>query len=190
MTNHQHPFEEKARATLAEIDALDRAVYVAIAATPTPTMDAWLRRLSQAANYSRISISMSLGLAALGGSSGRRTAARAMTAVAITSATVNLVAKRLLVRGRPDRAGAAVIEPRHVSMPTSTSFPSGHTASAFAFATVAGAEIPALSLPLHVLATLVGYSRVHTGVHYPGDVIAGALIGVGAGSLVNHVAQR
>jgi len=32
-------------------------------------------------------------------------------------------------------------------------------------------------VPLHSLAALVGYSRVHTGVHYPGDVVAGALMG-------------
>jgi len=34
-----------------------------------------------------------------------------------------------------------------------------------------------MSAPLHSLAALVGYSRVHTGVHFPGDVVAGALIG-------------
>jgi membrane-associated phospholipid phosphatase len=62
-------------------------------------------------------------------------------------------------------------------MPTSTSFPSGHSASAFAFATAVGKEILAISGPLRGLAGAVAYSRVHTGVHYPTDVIIGASIG-------------
>ena len=52
-------------------------------------------------------------------------------------------------------------------MPRSTSFPSGHSASAFAFATAVGDELPLAWLPLHALAAAVTYSRVHTGVHYP-----------------------
>ena len=45
-----------------------------------------------------------------------------------------------------------------------------------AFASGAGRELPVVSVPLHLLAALVGYSRVHTGVRYPGDVVAGAVL--------------
>jgi undecaprenyl-diphosphatase len=62
-------------------------------------------------------------------------------------------------------------------MPGSRSFPSGHTAAAVAFAGGVGRVMPAAGIPLHALAAVVGYSRVHTGVHYPGDVIGGALLG-------------
>ena len=72
-------------------------------------------------------------------------------------------------------------------MPTSPSLPSGHSASAFAFATAVGQTIPAASVPLNVAAAAVAYSRVHTGVHYPADTIVGAAIGVSAAQIVCHV---
>jgi undecaprenyl-diphosphatase len=72
-------------------------------------------------------------------------------------------------------------------MPRSSSFPSGHAASAFAFAAGAANARPMPLAPLWVLATLVGYSRVHTGVHYPADVLAGAFVGVSAAELVSRL---
>ena len=75
-------------------------------------------------------------------------------------------------------------------MPTSSSFPSGHSASGFAFATAVGRELPLLSLPLRGLAAAVAYSRVHTGVHYPGDAIAGSLLGGAIGLGVSGALER
>jgi len=75
-------------------------------------------------------------------------------------------------------------------MPTSTSFPSGHAASGFAFASAIGRDHPWLSLALRSLAAAVAYSRVHTGVHYPGDVVAGALIGARTGQAVAGLTDR
>ena len=66
---------------------------------------------------------------------------------------------------------------RQVRMPGSRSFPSGHSASAFAFATGVGRTMPLAAAPLRALAAAVAYSRVHTGVHYPGDVAIGSLLG-------------
>jgi undecaprenyl-diphosphatase len=75
-------------------------------------------------------------------------------------------------------------------MPTSTSFPSGHSASAFAFATAISRDSPWLAVAIQFLAGGVAYSRVHTGVHYPGDTVVGALIGAGTGQAVSSVFDR
>ena len=58
------------------------------------------------------------------------------------------------------------------------SFPSGHTAAAFVFANIVVAFFPSLSIPLYLFATLVGLSRVMLGVHYPGDILAGMVLGL------------
>lgn len=162
---------------LSELDRLDHAVYEAIAATPTPRLDGAMRRLSEAANYSRLSVTASAILAIVGGRRGRRAAASGLVALGTTSAMVNAVVKLVGRRPRPDRVAAEVPLERQVRMPHSHSFPSGHTAAAFAFASGVGRVMPLAALPLDLLAAVVGYSRVHTGVHYPSDVLAGALLG-------------
>jgi undecaprenyl-diphosphatase len=165
---------------------VDVALYAAIARTPTPDLDRAMARLSHAANFSRLSLASAAVLAATGGRTGRRAAAHGLASVAVTSSVVNLVAKPLGGRRRPDRAGEGVPVARHVPMPASTSFPSGHAAAAFAFATGVGHVLPPVAIPLHALAALVAYSRVHTGVHYPADVAAGALIGTALAQVTTH----
>ena len=169
---------------------MDRAVYSAVASTPTPSLDEPLRRLSNAANNSRLWLAIASGLAVAGGSAGRRAAVRGTLGIGVTSALVNLAVKSLGSRQRPDRSGAGVPEQRNVRMPTSTSFPSGHAASGFAFASAIGREQPWLGLALRFLAAAVAYSRVHTGVHYPGDVVVGSLIGASTGQAVAGLMER
>jgi undecaprenyl-diphosphatase len=173
-----------ARALVEEVERLDVAWYAAIASTPTPRLDRSMARLSHAADYSRLSLTAAAGLAVFGGPRGRLAAARGIAAVALTATVASGLVKPLARRRRPDRSGHEVPAARHVSMPRSRSFPSGHSASAFAFAAAAGGTMPSASLPLHALAGLVAYSRVHTGVHYPLDVIAGSAIGATVGRLV------
>src|SRR5215210_1274930 len=173
-----------------QLQALDAAIYAAVAATPAPTFDRALGSLSRAANHSKLWIGAAAVLAATGGPRGRRAAASGIASLGITSAIVNIGLKPLGRRTRPDRAGAAVPVTRHVSMPRSTSFPSGHSASAFAFASGVGASLPIAGVPLRALATLVAYSRVHTGVHYPADVVAGSVLGGAIAPVVVSVLDR
>ena len=137
-----------------------------------------MSRLSRAADYSRLSLASAAVLAVAGGRDGRRAAVIGLASVAVTATVANLIAKPLGRRRRPDRAAQEVPLARQVRMPVSSSFPSGHTAAAFAFATGVARVSPAAAAPLRALAALVAYSRVHTGVHYPGDVAAGSLLGI------------
>ena len=184
------PVRRRAAAALRELGAVDRAIYSAIAATPTPSLDEPLRRLSDAANNSVLWLVIAAGLGVAGGPAGRRAAVRGTVAIAVTSPLANLVAKSAWSRQRPDPAGAGVPAGRNVRMPGSTSFPSGHAASGFAFATAIGRDQPWLGLPLRFLAAAVAYSRMHTGVHYPGDVVVGSLIGAGTGQAVAGLIDR
>jgi membrane-associated phospholipid phosphatase len=184
------PVRRRAAAVLRELDAVDRAIYSAIAATPTPSLDEPLRRLSDAANNSVLWLVIAAGLGVAGGPAGRRAAVRGTVAIGVTSPLVNLVGKSAWSRQRPNRAGAGVPAGRNVRMPASASFPSGHAASGFAFATAIGRDQPWLGLPLRFLAAAVAYSRMHTGVHYPGDVVVGSLIGAGTGQAVAGLMDR
>jgi undecaprenyl-diphosphatase len=175
---------------LLDAERLDVAIYAAIARTSTPSLDRGLGALSRAADYSRLSIASAALLALTGGRSGRRAAAYGLASVGVTATLVNLAVKPLGRRRRPDRLVENVPVARHVKMPASTSFPSGHSAAAFAFATGVGQVLPPASVPLRALAAVVAYSRVHTGVHYPGDVVAGALIGSALAQATTQALER
>ena len=157
---------------------MDREVFDAVAASPSPLLDTVMPNLTRAADHSKLWFVIAAGLGALGSPAVRRGSARGVASLAVTSLLTNQVAKRLWRRPRPDASRIPAIR-RARRMPTSHSLPSGHSASAAAFAVGVGLESPPVGLALALLAGLVGLSRVATGAHYPGDVFAG--FGIGAG---------
>lgn len=140
---------------LEDAERIDVALYAAIAQTPTPALDRAMAGLSDAADYSRLSLLSGAVLAATGGRRGRRAAAMGLASLGVAATVVNLGLKPLGHRRRPDRAVERVPVARHVRMPTSTSFPSGHSAAAFAFATGVGQVLPPAAIPLRALAALI-----------------------------------
>ncbi len=89
---------------------------------------------------------------------------------------VYFVSKNSFKRNRPE---AALINFHSIIKPSDKfSFPSGHTSAAFMMATLVGHFIPSLLIPVYFWASLVGFSRVVLGVHFPTDTLVGAMMGV------------
>ena len=156
----------------------------------TPLLDEPLRRVSGFANFSKPWFITAGLLAVFGGPDGRRAALTGLAAIGAASLVVNQPMKLIGERHRPDRKSLGVPQQRWVRMPSSTSFPSGHSASAAAFAVAVGDLLPALRLPLRGAASVVAFSRVYTGVHYPTDVFIGAIVGAILGRAASTVAPR
>lgn len=142
--------------------------------TGTP-VDRAMRMLSRSANKSRLWLALAAAGAFVPGAT-RRAAVRGVGALAATSLITNAVLKPLTRRNRP-LADLTPVVRRLRRPPRTTSFPSGHAASAAAFAAGVGLEAPALGAAVAPLAAAVGYSRIHVGVHHVSDVVAGAALG-------------
>jgi membrane-associated phospholipid phosphatase len=100
----------------------------------------------------------------------------------VVSSLISTVLKKVIREQRPH---AAYPDVQNIAGGGSYSFPSGHTSDAFALATSVTVAYPKwyIIAPAFTWATAVGYSRMHLGVHYPKDVIAGAIVGAGSAYL-------
>jgi diacylglycerol kinase family enzyme/membrane-associated phospholipid phosphatase len=148
--------------------------------------DEGLLLLGRAADGGKVWLAVAAVLGASGGRFRRRAALRGLFAAGIASAVANGPVKWAVGRRRPAR-GRLVSHLPGYPKPSTSSFPSGHAAVAAAFVAGAGQEVPALTAPLGVLASMVGYSRVHSGTHHASDVAAGAVLGAGAGLLTRRL---
>ena len=153
----------------------DTRLHSLVGGLPHSPADHWLRRLTTAADHGRVWMAVG-ALLALRRGSPRRGAVRGLAAMAVSSGVVNAALKPVFGRRRPDLGAHPVHRLLHEPM-TTHSFPSGHASSAGAFVTGVALECPAAGVVLAPLALAVGYSRVHVGVHYPGDVVAGLAVG-------------
>ena len=161
---------------LSSVHERDLALFRRAALGHSPVLDRTLPKLTRAANRSILWMGIAGVLWLFRGRASRRAAARGLLSIAISSTLANGPAKLLSRRTRPLLDDVPLV--RQLSRaPKSTSFPSGHSASAFAFAVGAAIELPPTGFVLGPLASAVAFSRIYTGVHYPSDVIAGALLG-------------
>lgn len=134
--------------------------------TPAPVplpqpIDIGLRRLTLAANHGVLWFGIG-AVGVLAGGRARRAAIRGVASLSMASFVSNSLVKPLIGRRRPDLERIQTAR-RIGYIPWTSSFPSGHSASAAAFAAGAAMELPLSATVLAPLATAVAYSRVHVG---------------------------
>ncbi len=160
---------------LHRLDARDRALFVRWVLdelAPARTTRAW--RLLTHVGGLRASVLAVLLPYFVGAPATRAAATTAGLALLVSHLLVQLVKRRVL-RERPS---LAVVVPTHVEIPDRFSFPSGHSCAAMSVAFAYAMAMPTLAGPLVLAATLVGFSRVRLGVHYPGDVLVGQALAI------------
>ncbi|RFS85063.1 phosphatase PAP2 family protein [Actinomadura spongiicola] len=163
---------------LRRLGRVDRWAFDQVAAARLRGLEYVLPRLSRFADHGVLWFTTAGVLGATGRARLRRAALRGSIAIAVASPAVNLLGKQAFRRKRPV---VDLVPPIRIrwKLPTSHAFPSGHSASAAAFATGVALEAPRpVAVPVAATAAAVAFARVYTGAHYPGDVLAG--VGIGA----------
>ncbi len=143
----------------------------------TPGLEGAAKALGRAGNNGGVWVGIGLALAIL--DSGHREAWLICAALGPIAIALNYLVKLIVKRPRPVLEGL----PPLGGAPSSLSFPSAHATSAFAVAT-AMTRVEPLGALAFVLALALSLGRPYLGMHYPSDVLAGALIGLGLGLIV------
>lgn len=174
---------------MSPLQAADANLFIAVNKLPrhwafTRTM----RTVSTLGLHGAAWVAGALALAGLDGRRGRSAAWEMVPALLVTNALVERIIKKYFRRRRPfiTLVQALVVGRK----PGSWSFPSGHSATSFACASALGRKYPRRRALFYSLASVVGFSRVYLGHHYPLDVVSGASIGEGLSRVVVALVRR
>lgn len=171
------------RRRMSPIQALDASLYISVNHLPhTPVATRFMAGVSTVAMHGAAWVLGSLLLAARGGRQGRATIGELLPVLLVTDTLVERIIKVYFRRRRPfiTLVKAMVVGRK----PGTWSFPSGHSATSFACASVLARRYKRRRPVFYLLASLVAFSRVYLGHHYPTDVLSGATIGEGLSRLV------
>jgi membrane-associated phospholipid phosphatase len=162
----------------ARLAAADVAAYRAIRGVArTPATVARVRAFSRAGEHAACWLALGAVGAAVDGD--RRDAWLRGAGAVATAYVANTALKQVFRRRRPLLDGL----PALITTPTKLSFPSAHASSSFAAATAFAPLVGPAAGPLRMTAGAMALSRVYLGVHYPTDIVAGALLGTAVGTL-------
>lgn len=144
-----------------------------------PALDFWMPKITMLGNGGILWLFSAFVL--LANRKNRRWGGILLLGLALGFAVGNLWLKPMVARARPswlDPGVMLLIPPM-----TDYSFPSGHTMASFMAATVLARWNRRLAVPAYLLAGLIAFSRMYLYVHFPSDVLAGAVLGVALGQL-------
>lgn len=166
------------------IKNIDEKILSCIAKFRRPFLDKFMVCITRIGNTGAIWLLISLAL--LVSPSNRKSALKIISTLFLTSILGEIIIKSLVGRLRPSKATPQ--EQLLIKKPKTYSFPSGHTASSFAAASMIGFEYPVFVLPAFFLAISIAFSRLYLKVHYPSDVLAGAFLGVTCSAVIRFLA--
>jgi membrane-associated phospholipid phosphatase len=153
---------------LASLD--ERMLLAARTRLHNPRLDRTVSRLSRLGEHG--AVWLAIGVAGQAIDRGRLPRWRRATAIVAGTYVLNTAIKQIVRRPRPELPGL----PALTSTPTRLSFPSAHASTSFVGA-ISYARLGLPAAPLYALAAGLALSRPYLGVHYPSDVLAGALLG-------------
>jgi membrane-associated phospholipid phosphatase len=154
------------------LDALDTRLLMAVRSHGhTPARDHAVAAFSKTGEHAACWLALGAVMSLLDHRPGNASRWRSDTVAVAASFALNTALKLVVHRPRPQLPQL----PPLTSTVSALSFPSAHATTSFAAARLYGARLPAT--PLVVLGALFSLSRLYLGVHYPSDVVAGALLG-------------
>jgi undecaprenyl-diphosphatase len=153
---------------------LDRSLRDLVVDHRVGVLDPIFAALSYAGAYGFVWLAIAVGIS--GFSWSRPWLWTRVGAAILLAESCSAALKRWFERARPPVADP--LPESLVETPATYSFPSGHATVSFACATVLALAVPRLAVPLYALAVLISFSRVYVGVHFPLDVLAGAVLGI------------
>lgn len=159
---------------------IDRAVFLFINRdTANPVFDVFMPFITNKNNFNILFVLIILGLLIFGGKKGRIAVLLGLVIVTLSDQLSSAVIKPLIGRIRPCHPDFLIDGARYlIGTKISFSFPSSHAANMASAATWFSYQYKKYTWIFVTIAVLVGYSRIYVGVHYPSDVLGGAVIGV------------
>ncbi|MGW2492423.1 phosphatase PAP2 family protein [Streptomyces sp. NPDC001606] len=170
---------------LTGLSGADRSLSKRAASRIPPGVGTMLSAVEEAAESAKLWCGAAAAMTWLGGWHGRKAAVTGMAALAVAQLISNGVCKQVADRPRPPKEWFPHDEVD--DRPDSPSFPSGHTAAAVAFTAAVTPTCPTVGALCAVPAGLVALERVQSGAHYPGDVAAGAVIGLASAWCTHNI---